>query len=121
MSYVDGYVLAVPKTNKQAFIEFARSVDTIFTELGATRVVECWSDDVPEGEVTDFGKAVKATAEETVVFSWIEWPDKETRDAAMQKMMSDDFKDERLDPAKNPTPFDGKRLIYGGFKPIVEL
>jgi uncharacterized protein YbaA (DUF1428 family) len=71
--------------------------------------------------VTDFRKSVQATADETVVFSWIEWPDKETRDAGMSKMMSDDFNDARMDPNKNPAPFDGKRLIYGGFMPIVEL
>ena len=121
MSYIDGFVIAVPTANKQEFIEHAKLVDTIFTEIGATRVVECWADDVPEGKITDFGKAVQATKDESVVFSWIEWPDKETRDAAMQKMMSDDFNDERMDPKKHPMPFDGARLIFGGFKPIVEL
>ena len=121
MSYIDGFVIAVPTENKQKFIEHARMGDAIFTELGATREVECWADDVPEGKVTDFGKAVKATADESIVFSWIEWPDKDTRDAAMQKMMSDDFNDERMDPEKNPMPFDGSRLIFGGFKPVVEL
>ena len=121
MSYIDGFVIAVPTANKQEFIEHAKSVDTIFTDFGATRVVECWADDVPEGTVTDFGKAVQATEDESVVFSWIEWPDKKTRDAAMKSMMSDDFNDERMDPKKNPMPFDGKRLIFGGFKPIVEL
>ena len=121
MSYIDGFVIAVPTANKQKFIEYAVLVDTIFTDLGATRVVECWADDVPEGNITDFGKAVQATADESVVFSWIEWPDKETRDAAMKKMMSEDFKDERMDMEKNPVPFDGKRLIFGGFKPVVEL
>ena len=121
MSYIDGFVIAVPTANKQKFIEFARLSDSIFTDLGATRVVECWADDVPEGKVTDFGKSVKAKADESVVFSWIEWPDKETRDAAMKTMMSDEFNDERMDPDKNPTPFDGKRLIYGGFEPIIEL
>ena len=121
MSYIDGFVIAVPTANKQKFIEHARRADTIFTELGATRVVECWADDVPEGKVTDFGKAVKASADESVVFSWIEWPDKETRDAAMEKMMSEDFDDERMDMEKNPMPFDGARLIFGGFVPVVEL
>jgi hypothetical protein len=72
-------------------------------------------------EVVNDIECSEATADETVVFSWIEWPDKETRDAAMSKMMSDDFNDERMDPDKNPAPFDGKRLIYGGFMPIVEL
>jgi uncharacterized protein YbaA (DUF1428 family) len=121
MSYIDGFVIAVPTANKQKFIEYAVLVDTIFTDLGATRVVECWADDVPEGNITDFGKAVQATADESVVFSWIEWPDKETRDAAMKKMMSEDFKDERMDMDNNPMPFDGKRIIFGGFKPVVEL
>jgi uncharacterized protein YbaA (DUF1428 family) len=121
MSYIDGFVIAVPTANKQKFIEHARLGDSVFTDLGAIRVVECWADDVPEGKVTDFGKSVQAKADESVVFSWIEWPDKETRDAAMTKMMSDDFDDERMDPKNNPMPFDGKRLIYGGFEPIVEL
>ena len=121
MSYIDGFVIAVPTANKQKFIEHAGRIDTIFTDLGATRVVECWADDVPEGKITDFGKAVQATADESVVFSWIEWPDKETRDAAMKKMMSEDFTDERMDMEKNPMPFDGKRLIFGGFEPVVEL
>ena len=121
MSYIDGFVIAVPTADKQKFIEHANMGDSVFTELGATRVIECWGDDVPEGKVTDFRKAVKASADESIVFSWIEWPDKRTRDAAMKKMMSDDFSDDRLDPEKNPAPFDGKRLIYGGFEPIVEL
>jgi uncharacterized protein YbaA (DUF1428 family) len=121
MSYVDGFVIAVPTANKQKFIEHARTADAIFTELGATRVVECWAEDVPEGKVTDFRKAVNATSQESVVFSWIEWPDKDTRDAAMKKMMSEEFSDERMDPEKNPMPFDGKRLIFGGFEPIVEF
>ena len=100
--------------SKQKFIEHAKLGDSVFTDLGALRVVECWADDVTEGKVTDFGKAVQAKPNESVVFSWIEWPDKETRDTAMQKMMSDQFDDERMDPDKNPPPFDGKRLIYGG-------
>ena len=121
MSYIDGFVMAVPTANKQAFVDHAQKIDTIFTDLGATRVVECWGDDVPAGKVTDFGKAVQAKDDETVVFSWIEWPDKATRDAAMQKMMSEDFKDDRMDQEKNPMPFDGQRLVFGGFEPIVEL
>ena len=121
MSYFDGFIIAVPTANKQKFIEHATRSDSIFTEFGALRVVECWADDVPEGKVTDFGKAVQANADETVVFSFIEWPDKKTRDAAMNKMMSDDFSDDRMDPEKNPMPFDGSRLIYGGFEPVIEL
>lgn len=121
MSYIDGFVIAVPTANKQKFIEHARKGDTVFTDFGAIPVVECWADDVPQGKVTDFHKAVQATEDESIVFSWIEWPDKETRDAAMAKMMSEDFCDERMDHEKNPAPFDGSRLIYGGFQPIVEL
>ena len=67
MSYIDGFVIAVPTANKQKFIEHARLSDSIFTDLGATRVVECWADDVPEGKVTDFGKSVQAKADESVV------------------------------------------------------
>lgn len=117
MSYIDGFVLAVPDSNKQAFIDHARSMDALVLELGATRVVECWGEDVPPGKVTDFQRAVNATDDETVVFSWIEWPDKATRDAGMQKMMEDP----RMDGANNPMPFDGKRMIFGGFVPVVEL
>ena len=120
MSYIDGFVIAVPTANKEQFIEHARKGDSIFIDYGATRVLENWADDVPEGKVTDFHKAVQAKEDESVVFSWIEWPDKETRDAAMSKMMSEDFKDDRMDPEKNPAPFDGSRLIYGGFASIVE-
>lgn len=121
MSYIDGFVIAVPTANQEKFIEHAQRGDSVFIDFGATRVVECWGDDVSEGKVTDFRKAVQARDDESVVFSWIEWPDKETRDAGMQKMMSEDFRDERMDPAKNPMPFDGSRLIYGGFVPLVEL
>jgi len=117
MAYIDGFVIAVPTANKQQFIDHAKHFDPMFLEFGATRVWECWGDDVPDGKVTDFRRAVQATAEETVVFSWIEWPDKATRDAGMQKMMEDP----RMNPENNPMPFDGKRMIYGGFVPVVEL
>ncbi|MFC3550220.1 DUF1428 domain-containing protein [Lysobacter cavernae] len=117
MSYVDGFVMAVPTTNKQKFITHAKGGDSVFMEYGATRVLECWGDDVPEGKQTDFRRAVQAKDDETVVFSWIEWPDKSTRDVGMEKAM----KDPRLTPEANPMPFDGKRLIFGGFSPIVEL
>ncbi|PBJ82460.1 RNA signal recognition particle [Lysobacteraceae bacterium NML93-0399] len=119
MSYIDGFVIAVPTANKQKFTDHANTGDAMFLELGATRVVECWGDDVPDGTQTDFRKAVQAKDDETVVFSWIEWPDKATRDAAMAKMM--DGSDPRMDPEKNPMPFDGKRMIYGGFATLVTL
>ena len=125
MSYIDGFVIAVPTANKEKFIEHAKLGDSVFIDLGATRVVECWGDDVPDGKLTDFRGAVKATADETVVFSWIEWPDKATRDAGMKTltewMENPEKGDPRMDPEKNPMPFDGARLIYGGFQPIVEV
>lgn len=117
MSYIDGFVMAVPTANKERFIRHAQDGDSVFVEYGATRVLECWGDDVPDGKLTDFRRAVQAAPDETVVFSWIEWPDKATRDAGMERVM----KDPRMDPASNPMPFDGKRLIYGGFAPVVEL
>ncbi|MBX7495576.1 DUF1428 domain-containing protein [Qipengyuania sp. 6B39] len=119
--YIDGFVMAVPTANKDKFIAHAQKGDSVFIDFGATRVLECWGDDVPDGKLTDFRKAVQATDDETVVFSWIEWPDKATRDAGMAKMMSEDFNDERMDPATNPMPFDGKRMIFGGFAPVTEL
>ncbi|HHX82498.1 MAG TPA: DUF1428 domain-containing protein [Pseudomonadaceae bacterium] len=119
MSYIDGFVIAVPSANKQAFIDHAKMADAMFLEMGALRVLECWGDDVPDGQVTDFKGAVKATTDEEVVFSWIEWPDKNTRDAAFEKMRTHD--DPRMDPTTNPMPFDGKRMIFGGFVPVVAL
>jgi uncharacterized protein YbaA (DUF1428 family) len=122
MSYVDGFVLAVPRANKQKFIEHANKGDSVFFEMGATRILECWGDEVPDGKQTDFRRSVQATADEEVVFSWIEWPDKATRDAAMAKIMGGEMKsDPRMNPETNPMPFDGKRLIFGGFVPVVKL
>jgi len=121
MTYIDGFVIAVPTANKRKFIDHAQSGDSMFMELGATRILECWGDDVLDGKITDFRRAVQATEDETVVFSWIEWPDKATRDAAFAKMMNPDNPDPRMDPEKNPMPFDGKRMIFGGFTPVVTL
>jgi uncharacterized protein YbaA (DUF1428 family) len=121
MTYVDGFVIAVPTANRDKFIEHARTADSVFLELGATRILECWADDVSHGKQTDFYRAVEAKEDESVVFSWIEWPDKPTRDAAMGRMEELMTTDPRMDPAKNPMPFDGKRLIYGGFEPVVTL
>jgi uncharacterized protein YbaA (DUF1428 family) len=121
MSYIDGFLIAVPKANKQKFIEHAEKGDSVFMELGATRVLECWSDDVSHGKVTDFYRAVQAKDDEAVVFSWIEWPDKATRDTGMSKMMELMKTDPRMNPETNPMPFDGQRMIYGGFAPVVTL
>jgi uncharacterized protein YbaA (DUF1428 family) len=121
MSYIDGFVLAVPRENRQKFVEHANQGDSVFMDLGATRILECWEDDVPDGKVTDFRRAVKAGEDEAVVFSWVEWPDKQTRDAAMKQMESLMKTDPRMNPESNPMPFDGKRLIFGGFTPVVTL
>lgn len=121
MPYIDGFVIAVPTANKQKFIDHAKNGNSVFLELGATRILECWGDDVPDGKVTDFRRAVDAKNDETVVFSWVEWPDKATRDAAMSRMSDLMKTDDRMNPEKNPMPFDGKRMIYGGFAPVVEL
>ena len=121
MTYIDGFVIAVPKANKQKFIDHANHADSMFIEMGALRVIECWADDVPDGTVTDFRMAVKAEPDEDVIFSWIEWPDKETRDKAYAVMMDPNTKDPRMDPEKNPMPFDGKRMIFGGFTPVVDF
>lgn len=125
MNYVDGFVIAVPTANKEKFVKHAEHADSVFIDLGALRVLECWGDDVPDGKVTDFRKAVQAKDDETVVFSWVEWPDKATRDAALTKMTewmeNPETGDPRMDPKKNPMPFDGKRLIYGGFSRLVEV
>ena len=115
MTYIDGFVIAVPTANKQAFIDHARHFDTIFLELGALRVIEGWGDDVPDGKLTDFRRAVQATAEETVAFSWVEWPDKATADAAYEKMMSDPDMQKM-----GEMPFDGMRMMWGGFEPVVD-
>ena len=120
MSYIDGFVIAAPTASRQEVIDYAARFDPMFLELGALRVVECWGVDVPHGTVTDFHRAVQAKDDETVMFSWIEWPDKATRDAGMKKIMEDP----RMDPSNPdnpPMPFDGKRMIYGGFANVVEL
>jgi uncharacterized protein YbaA (DUF1428 family) len=121
MAYIDGFVIAVPTARKQDFIDHALKANSVFKELGATRILECWGDDVPDGTLTDFRKAVRAKEDETVVFSFIEWPDKARRHAAMGRMGELMKTDDRFNPEKNPMPFDGKRMIFGGFAPVVEL
>lgn len=121
MTYIDGFVIPCPKANRQAFVDYVRATGGMFIELGALRIVECWGDDVPEGKATDFRMAVKAEASEEVLFSWIEWPDKATRDAAFAKMTDPENSDPRMDREKNPVPFDGKRMIFGGFIPVYDV
>jgi uncharacterized protein YbaA (DUF1428 family) len=112
--YTDGFVVPVPESNREAYRDLAAKMATVFQERGANRVVEAIADDVSHGQVTDFYRAVKAEDGETVVFSFIEWPDKATRDAAWKTMMEND-------PApSDPMPFDGKRMFWGGFDPILD-
>ena len=117
MSYVDGFVVAVPTANRDVYRKNAETAAAVFKEYGATKVVECWGDDVPEGKLTSFPIAVQRKEDETVVFSWITWPSRAVRDQGMKKSMEDP----RLQQAMNPMPFDGKRMIYGGFEVIVEV
>lgn len=117
MSYVDGFVAAVPTANRDAFREHAEAMGRVMLEYGALKVVECWGDEVPDGKLTSFPMAVKCEPDETVVFSWILWPSREKRKEVWEKMMADP----RMDPASNPMPFDGKRIIFGGFEVLVEM
>jgi uncharacterized protein YbaA (DUF1428 family) len=114
--YIDGFVAAVPNANREAYIKHAETAAAVFKEHGALQLIECWGDDVPQGELTSFPKAVQCGDDETVVFSWIVWPSKEVRNAGMHKVMSDP----RVSDENNPMPMDGKRLIYGGFQMIVK-
>ena len=117
MTYVDGFVAAVPNNNQQAYKDHAEIAAAIFKEHGALKTVECWGDDVPEGEVTSFPKAVQCGEDEAVVFSWVIWPSKDVRNAGWEKIMQDP----RMQPDVNPMPFDGKRMIHGGFEMLVEI
>ena len=121
MTYVDGFVAAVPTANKDAFEKHAKEAAVVFREHGALSVMECWGDDVPDGKVTDFRRSVQAKEDETVAFSFVEWPDKTTRDAGMKRLSEMMKTDERMDPEKNPVPFDGKRMIFGGFAAVVDI
>ena len=115
MSYIQGFLVPVGKKDKQAYCELAAKAAPIFQEYGATRISENWSDSVPDGKVTDFKRAVQAKQDEAIVFSWIEWPDKATCDAASKKMETDKRWGEM-----GEMPFDGKRMIWAGFEPIFD-
>jgi uncharacterized protein YbaA (DUF1428 family) len=116
MAYVDGFVAAVPTANREKFRKHAQDAAVVFKEHGALKLVECWGDDVPDGKVTDFRRAVQAQKGESIVFSWIVWPSREARDEGNKKVMADP----RLQPTGGDVPFDMKRMIVGGFKPIVQ-
>lgn len=115
MAYIEGFVAAVPTANRDVYLEHAKvAAEKYFKRYGATRVVEAWGDDVPHGEVTDFYRAVQAKDDETVIFSWIEYPDKATRDACNAKMAED------AEMADMEMPFDGKRMFFGGFEVLLD-
>lgn len=115
MNYVDGFVVAVPTANREAYTRMAEAGAAVFKAHGALSVTECWGDDVPEGKVTSFPMAVQRKQDETVVFSWITWPSRAARDEGMKNAMADP----KLKEAMEAMPFDGKRMIYGGFQVIV--
>lgn len=115
MSYIDGFVIPVPSDKKEAYRKMAAEAAPLFMEFGATRIVECWGDDVPDGTVTDFKRSVNAEPGEIIVFSWIEWPSKEVRDDGNKRMQEDP----RMKPPAD-MPFDPKRMIFGGFLPIFD-
>jgi uncharacterized protein YbaA (DUF1428 family) len=116
MPYVEGFIVAVPAANKEAYRKHASEAWPLFEEFGARRMIEAWGDDVPEGKLTDFRRAVKATDDEVVVFSWFEYPDRATRDAANEKMRNDP----RMKDMGSEMPFDGKRMVYGGFEALID-
>lgn len=119
MTYVDGFVLAVPTQNKEAYRKMAEECWAAFKKHGALRQVECWGDDVPEGKLTSFTIATQRKDDEAAVFSWIEWPSKDVRDVGNKAAMEEISK---IMPEMTPDklPFDGKRMFFGGFQPIVD-
>ena len=117
MSYVDGFVCAVPTANREAYLKHAQDVAGLFKDCGALSVVECWGDDVPEGKLTSFPMAVQRQPDETVVFSWVSWPSRAVRDAGWAQVMANP----RMQPGTVAMPFDGKRVIYGGFEVLMQV
>lgn len=117
MSYIDGYVLPVPRDQKALYTEIARKAAAIYKELGALELVECWADDVPHGKQTDFYRSVQASEEEEVVLSWVIWPSRKARDEGSARIMADP----RMTELMKDIPVDGKRMFWGGFEPIVEM
>jgi uncharacterized protein YbaA (DUF1428 family) len=114
MAYVDGFAGAVPAANKQAYVDLAAQMAVLFKACGAKRTIECWEDDVPEGKATSFPMAVKRETGESIIFSWIEWPSKATRDEGWKKIMADPSMQ------KPNNVFDTKRIIFGGFDVVLD-
>lgn len=115
--YIDGFVIPLPADRREDYLALARMAAEVFLEHGATRVVECWGDDVPPGKLTSFPLAVQTREDEVVLFSWIEWPSRETRDQGNPKAMADP-RMAAIGPEN--VPFDGKRMIFGGFVPLLD-
>ena len=114
MNYIDGFVAAVPTASKDVYQRHCQAMVAVFKEYGALAVVDAWGDDVPEGKLTSFPMAVKREPDETVALGWIVWPSRQARDAAWERVMADPrMKDQAM-------PFDGKRMIYGGFQTIAQ-
>ena len=113
MAFLDITLVPVPTANKAAYLDHSRHCTPLFKEFGATGVTECWGEDVPDGKWTDFRKAVALKDDETVAVGWITWPDRATRDAAWEKLMAD----ERMKAID--MPFDGKRMVFGGFEVVL--
>lgn len=118
MTYIDGYLVPVRAANREAYIAAAHKFDAMLIAAGALRVVESWADEVSHGKVTDFFRAVAAEGDEVVVFSFVEWPDKASRDAGMAKVEADLA---AAPPDEEPAAFDGSRIVFGGFVPIINL
>ncbi|MFW2343367.1 DUF1428 domain-containing protein [Brevundimonas sp.] len=114
MAFLDIVIIPVPTANKAAYLEHSRQSTVFFKEQGALKVTECWGEDVPDGKVTDFKKSVQLEDGETVAVGWITWPDRATRDAGWEALMKDD------PMARLDMPFDGKRMIYGGFDVLID-
>lgn len=112
--YVEGFITAVPKNRKQEYFDLAEKMVPLFKKYGATTVRDCWQDEVPHGKVTDFYKAVQATEDESIVFSYIEYPSKEACEEGMKQMEQDP----EMKELGESMPFDGKRMIFGGFESI---
>src|ERR687897_438309 len=113
--YVDGFVIAVPKDKLEDYKKMARDAATVWREHGATSYVECLADDVPYGELTSFPRAVQAKENEIVIFAWVTYESREARDRIMKKVMEDP----RMQGDMEKMPFDGKRMIFGGFESFV--
>ncbi|MBY6204515.1 DUF1428 domain-containing protein [Halomonas denitrificans] len=117
MAYIDGYVIPVPTAKKAEYLELAELSAEVFREHGALSVVENWGDDIPDGKHTSFPMAVQCKDDETVVFSWVVWPSKAARDKGLKSSMDDP---RFADMGPEAMPFDGKRMIFGGFETLIE-